>query len=69
MNNLMLTKRHLLGGIALASSAALLAACNGKDENKESAAKDANPGIDNTKTASTSDAKVPESQDRWTSPS
>ncbi|MET3615088.1 protein-disulfide isomerase [Rhizobium aquaticum] len=59
MNNLMLTKRHLLGGIALASSAAVLAACNGKDDNKESAAKDANPGIDNTKTASTSD--VPKS--------
>ncbi len=35
MNNITLTKRHLLGGIALASSAALLAACNGKDENKE----------------------------------
>ncbi|HZG29822.1 MAG TPA: DsbA family protein [Ensifer sp.] len=63
MNNLMLTKRHLLGGIALASSAAVLAACNGKDENKESAAKDANPGIDNTKTASTTpDAKVPDSE-------
>lgn len=60
MNNIMLTKRHLLGGIALASSAALLAACNGKDDNKESAAGEANPGIDNTKTAATTaDAKVP----------
>lgn len=64
MKNLILTKRHLLGGIALASSAALLAACNGKDGNKESAsAKDAKPSVDPTETGSTTaDVKAPDAE-------
>jgi protein-disulfide isomerase len=63
MFDLMLTKRRLLGGIALAASSALLAACSGSDEKKDAlVSSDAKPGVDKTLTtaSTTKDAKVPE---------
>ena len=61
MYDLMLSKRRLLSGIALAASASLLAACSGSDEKKETSASKSTPNVDKTiETGSTTaDVKLP----------
>ncbi|MCO6186792.1 DsbA family protein [Rhizobium sp. L1K21] len=62
MTELLLSKRQLLSGAAIAASAAVLAACSGGEETENASAKpEADPGVDTSiKTAATGEA--PEAQ-------
>lgn len=63
MSELLLSKRHLLGGVAITAAAAVLASCSGSDEpaGVADAKPETDPGVD-TKITTSATTEVPEAK-------